>query len=327
MFSGFRSAPDQCQWSDITEGRQLGENRSERVNIGAIERAVCTATGTALSATGVWFLVRRSTPLGILMTAVGGVLTYRGVMGRSRVYRALGISGRDAGRFSHPLSREIKVERSITINRGPDEIYQFWREFTNLPRIMQHLESVEVLDERRSRWTAKGPADQPVTWDAEITEDRPNECIAWQSVESTALENRGQVEFKPAPGGRGCVVRVQLIYKPLGGVLGAAVAKMFGRAPGQTIDDDLRRFKQEIEAGELATNAGPTGLGWQSGPDAGARQGEAVGATAGATGSSPGSGMAHADAGRRIDTAGKESFPASDAPGWTRSPGGTHGGE
>jgi uncharacterized membrane protein len=141
--------------------------------------------------------------------------------------------------------------QSITINRAPEEVYRFWRDFQNLPRFMNNLESVQVIDERRSHWVAKGPAGTTVEWDAEIIEDRPNELIAWRSVEGSDVDNWGTVRFERAPGGRGTEVTVEIEYNPPGGALGAGIAKILGEAPEQQIKDDLRRLKQVLEVGEV----------------------------------------------------------------------------
>jgi uncharacterized membrane protein len=140
---------------------------------------------------------------------------------------------------------------TITIHRSPEEVYQFWRDFQNLPRFMYHLESVQVIDDRRSHWVAKAPAGTTVEWDAEITDDRPNQLISWRSVEGSDVENYGSVRFEQAPGGRGTEVRVEIEYNPPGGALGAGIAKIMGRAPEQQIKDDLYRFKQVMETGEV----------------------------------------------------------------------------
>ena len=145
----------------------------------------------------------------------------------------------------------IHVLRTITINREPSEVYQFWSDLSNLPRFMAHLESVEVSG-RTSKWRAKGPAGSTISWDAEVVLDRPGECLAWRSVAgTTTVPNRGVVRFNPAPGQRGTEVQVELKYEPPGGVLGASFAKLFGEEPSQQIDGDLRRLKQVLETGEV----------------------------------------------------------------------------
>jgi uncharacterized membrane protein len=149
-----------------------------------------------------------------------------------------------------------QVKNSLIINRAPEELYQYWRDFENLPNIMKHLESVRVTDERRSHWVAKAPAGTSVEWDAEITEDRPNESIAWRSLEGSDVDNSGSVRFEAAPGNRGTIVRVEINYTPPGGALGSLVAKLFGEEPGQQAQESLRCFKQLMEAGEVAVSDG-----------------------------------------------------------------------
>ena len=149
-----------------------------------------------------------------------------------------------------------RVVRALTINRRPEEVYRFWRNFENLPRFMTHLESVQVISERRSHWQAKAPAGRSVEWDAEIAEDRPNELIAWRSLPGADVKNSGSVRFTHAPGGRGTEVRVELQYSPPAGALGALVAKLFGEEPDLQLHDDLRRLKQVLEVGEVVRSEG-----------------------------------------------------------------------
>ena len=145
----------------------------------------------------------------------------------------------------------MKVKKVVTIDRSPDELYTFWHNFENLPRFMRHLEAVQVTGDTRSHWKVKGPADKSVEWDAEITEDIPNELIAWRSLEGADVPNSGTVRFTPATGGRGTWVHVELEYDPPGGKLGALVAKIFGEEPEKQVYDDLRAFKQVMELGEV----------------------------------------------------------------------------
>jgi uncharacterized membrane protein len=116
---------------------------------------------------------------------------------------------------------------------------------------MSNLESVEVTDDRRSHWKAKAPLGASAEWDAEMTEDRPNELIAWRSLPGATVGNSGRVTFRPAPQGRGTEVLVELEYAPPGGPLGATVAKLLREEPGQQVKGDLRRFKQVMETGEV----------------------------------------------------------------------------
>lgn len=149
------------------------------------------------------------------------------------------------------LTSNIHVKKSLMVNRSPEELYQFWRNFENLPRFMTHLESVQVQGDRRSHWKAKAPAGTTVEWDAEISDDRPNEQIAWRSLENADVRNTGSVRFERAPADRGTKVTVELYYDAPGGVIGTVLAKLFGEEPSQQVQDDLRIFKQVMETGDI----------------------------------------------------------------------------
>jgi uncharacterized membrane protein len=162
-----------------------------------------------------------------------------------------GFGGGRAPQTSRRTGRGIHVTQAITIKRPRPEVYGFWHNFENLPRFMAHLESVQVLDDRRSRWKAKAPASTTVEWEAETIEDRPNELIAWRSLPDASVPNSGTVRFQDAPGDRGTEVLVELRYQPPGGKPGALIAKLFGEEPQQQVKGDLRRFKQVMETGEI----------------------------------------------------------------------------
>lgn len=146
----------------------------------------------------------------------------------------------------------IKLKKSILIDRPASDLYSFWRHFANLPRIADILESVEVLDDNRSRWTISAPGEIPVQWHAEITKDLPNEMIGWRSTEGSPIETAGYVRFEPGPGGRATLVRVALEYGLPAGRVGALVATLFGKRPGTHVEEMLRRFKQVMETGGSA---------------------------------------------------------------------------
>ena len=156
---------------------------------------------------------------------------------------------------THTLQGALHVERSIIINRSPEELYRFWRDFSHLPECLQHLQRVDVRDDRHSHWVTKAPGGTTVEWDAEIINEVENELIAWQSVGDTHVPNAGSVRFMPAEQGA-TEVRVTLNYDPPGGKIGEIIAKVFGESPDQQVRDDLRRFKQLMETGELATIEG-----------------------------------------------------------------------
>jgi uncharacterized membrane protein len=148
----------------------------------------------------------------------------------------------------------IHARASCIVNKDPNEVYSFFRDFRNLPRFMEHLESVEELPDGRSHWVAKGPAGMSVEWDAEIVAEDPGRVITWRSLENSDVDNAGAVVFEPAPGGRGTILRVNIQYNPPGGVVGATVARLFGEEPNQQLEDDLRRLKQVLEVGEVVVS-------------------------------------------------------------------------
>jgi uncharacterized membrane protein len=148
----------------------------------------------------------------------------------------------------------IHAKAHCIVNRSPEEVYRFWRDFQNLPRFMKHLEAVHDLGDGRSHWVAKGPAGTTVEWHATIIADVPNEVITWRSLEDSDVDNAGAVRFEAAPGGRGTIVKVNIQYNPPAGVIGATVAKLFGEEPEQQLNDDLRRFKQVLEVGEVVVS-------------------------------------------------------------------------
>jgi uncharacterized membrane protein len=164
---------------------------------------------------------------------------------------------RSGGEARTPRVEGVQVERVITVSRAVEEVYQFWKNFENFPRFMRHLESVQVIGDRRSHWCATGPARMRVEWDAETIREDENEWIAWRSLEGSDVQNSGSVRFASAPGARGTEVRVQLQYSPPGGALGRSFAWLFGEEPDQQVHDDLRRFKQLMETGEIPLSEGP----------------------------------------------------------------------
>lgn len=156
----------------------------------------------------------------------------------------------------------IQVKKSITLMKPRAEVYQFWRQLERLPSFMIHLSSVTGTSATRSHWVAKGPGGTTIEWDAEITAERENEELSWRSLGDSEVQNAGSVRFADAPADRGTEVRVELSYDAPGGAAGAAVAKWFGEEPSQQLTDDLRRFKQVMETGEVVLSAGsPQGAG------------------------------------------------------------------
>lgn len=220
------------------------------INVGDFERFLSVLGGAGLALYG---LSRRG-PGGILAAVAGGSLVFRGVTGHCALLSRLGIStaGPHGPSTSVPAGRGFKVEESVVIDRPAEELYRHWRQLANLPHIMRHLEHVEDQGGRRSHWVACGPMGKRVEWDAEIITDRPGEVISWGSLPGSEVDNAGSVHFTPLGDGRRTEVRVVLKYDPPAGCLGAGVARLFGEEPGQQIAADLRRFKQQMEAGAAA---------------------------------------------------------------------------
>ena len=220
------------------------------INVGDKERLASLAGGGALVAAG---LMRRGLG-GYLLAFVGGTLMYRGATGHCSVCAAMNKGTKPAGK--RELSRDVPghggilVEKSVTVDKSPEELYAFWRKLENLPRIMQHLETVIETDATHSNWIAKAPAGTTVSWGAEIIRDEPNHYIAWRSLENSDVANSGSVRFVPNEQGNGTIVRVIFEYKPPAGALGAVIAKLFGEEPNQQVESDLMRFKELMESGE-----------------------------------------------------------------------------
>jgi uncharacterized membrane protein len=240
------------------------------VNVGNVERWFSMLSGGALAA---YALKRRDTPGGVAAIA-GAALLYRGATGHCDLYEKLGVS--TAREHSHARgtgviadrgsdtrqqlggSRGIHVEEALTINKPIAEVFRFWRNFENLPTFMQHLDSVAVREEGLSHWVAKGPAGTNVEWDARIINEVDNKLIGWQSLDGSTISTAGSVHFDETE--HGTRVRIRLQYNPPGGRLGAAIARVFGEEPNQTVREDLRRFKQLMETGEIPTTEGqPSG--------------------------------------------------------------------
>jgi uncharacterized membrane protein len=153
---------------------------------------------------------------------------------------------------SAPKDRAVRVQMTMTVSRPPQELYQFWRDFQNLPQFVSDLECSQGTGEKRSHWRSNAPAGTTIEWDAEITDDRPNEPIPWRSLESSDVDNSRSVRFERAPGGRGTEIKVGMRYSPPGDVIGTTVAKLFASAPEQLMREVLRRFKPFMETGEIA---------------------------------------------------------------------------
>jgi uncharacterized membrane protein len=213
-----------------------------------------------------WFVVRVAGDALDLALLTGALVQNRGKRGRvlfalanvAAVAAADAVEAQRLRASNAPATHGLDVKKAITVNKPPEEVYGFWRNFENFPRFMTHVESVESDEDGKSHWIVKAPTGT-VEWDAEIADERSAELIAWRSLPGSSITNRGTVRFKAAPGGRGTEVEVELRYEPPAGTLGVTVAKLMGEEPATQLSDDLRRFKQVIETGEVVRSEGSLG--------------------------------------------------------------------
>lgn len=218
-------------------------------NVGDNER-LFSLVGGGLA---LYLALTRPTAAKVPLAAGSSYLLYRGLAGKDPVYEMLNIHRSPAD------EEQLIVHRSVTVNRPRSEVYAFWRNFENLPRFMKHLQEVTVSDGgRRSHWVTAAPLGQSVEWDAEIVEERPDELITWRSLPGAMIENSGRVTFRDAKGFGGTEVDVVLEYHPPLGSASIALARLFGEQPWQQVRDDLRRFKQVMETGEVPTTFAQT---------------------------------------------------------------------
>ncbi len=240
-------------YETYTDAVVRARDGSESLNVGTTERWLSLLGGGVLALRG----VARGGGGGLLQALVGGALLYRGVTGHCPAYGALGVStARPAARgglrgLAGP--REIHLLGAVTIGRSAIDLYRFWRNVENLPRVMAYVESVTAITASRSRWVVKGPLETRLQWESEITDDREGEAIAWRSVAEADLSHAGEVRFWPLPGDRGCEVRLKLDIAPPAGAAGAAAARWLRGLTEQLLHEDLRRFKRLMETGEIPT--------------------------------------------------------------------------
>ena len=213
--------------------------------------------GSALAAYG---LLKRRGILGLVLGGAGAAIAYRSI-------QKSGMLGNSMKRLMlHTgASSPVELAASMTIERPVDEIYNYWHDFQNLPRVLGHIESVQMRDGDQMQWVAQLPGGMNLEWNARLLEDRPNELIAWQSIEGSDIYNEGFVTFRPVFGGEATEMHVRIIYRPPAGQLGARIARFFDTIQQQVIREDLRTFKQRLETGQVPTTAGqPSARGGDS---------------------------------------------------------------
>jgi uncharacterized membrane protein len=254
VYSHYQQHPGQ---RDQQRERSNGKG-SANVNVGRGEREISIAAGAVL---GVLALTKPISLRGLILGGLGAAFVYRGLKGHCGLYQAMGINttGNDreqADRDAKDYFRHgIQVEESITIDKPAAELFARWRDLESLPKIMSHLKEVRVIDDKRSHWVAKAPLGMSVEWDARIINEEEGKLIAWQSEADAMVASAGSVRFLEDESGRGTTVKVVLDYLPPAGKVGSMLAKFLGEEPSVQIAGDLRRFKQLMETGEVATNA------------------------------------------------------------------------
>jgi uncharacterized membrane protein len=246
---GIMETPGRWLREDRAGLRLTADNNGDGVNVGRAERRVSAAAGVLLAALG----LRRRGVWGWAAVAGGVALVKRAITGHCALYARLGVTSEGNRLHADDPSVDpesaIEVRRSVRVDRSPAACYGVWRDFSRLPQFVDYLERVDVLDETRSRWYAKGPAGVTVEWDAEVVRAVEPERIAWQSVDPADVPNRGVVEFRPADGGAATDVHVQLEWDPPGGRATRALATAFRRDPGRELEHALDRFRRVLEAG------------------------------------------------------------------------------
>ena len=214
---------------------------------------------------------RVAATVGWTALVAGGALAAYGMSRRSPRALAFGLAGgvvalqgAKTGPAASLFKRELREQRTVTINRAAAELYEFWRNEESAPLWMEHIERVTSLSSTHSRWVMRGPGGTPIEWESEITEDRHGHAIAWRSVPGAKIEQAGRVEFQELANGRGTEVRLKIIYRMPGGIFGSSLATLLGFDPEQQMRENLRHFKMLMEAGEIATTRGqphgPRGL-------------------------------------------------------------------
>jgi uncharacterized membrane protein len=227
----------------------------------AQSRLLYGLAGGALVGYGIKYSVQRAPWLGSLTALVGVDLLTHGATGH-HLHEALGITDgysqcakrRGFSRIPHQLG--VQIQRCILVDSTPQKAYEFVRDLENFPRFMQHVKTIYFTGEKRCHWVVKGPAGTQLEWDADIINDIPGELIAWRSINNPDIDSAGSIRFEKASDDRGTIIRVHMQYLPPAGAVGVAIAKLFGEEPAMQMRSDLRRLKQILESGEVATTAG-----------------------------------------------------------------------
>lgn len=230
-------------------------------NVGSIERTISLCGGAVL----LWGAIRGQGIGRWIRMGLGGTLLFHGIKRNCRLYESLGVRSADATMASHPLSRSIQSCGSITIDAEPQQLYDAWRDPEQLRRIFPHATEIARLpDPALYRWTVELPGGRTMSWDSTVNEQPDKNRLSWQTARNQPLQHDGSIEFVPAIGGRGTRVLLEMYSHLPGGAIGALLLKLMNRSPSWEAAEALRRLKQWIETGEIASSRSPAhrGNGW-----------------------------------------------------------------
>jgi uncharacterized membrane protein len=218
---------------------QPSSGQTNFVNVGTAERVISVIGGSALTIFAIVHDIRdrHISPLGVITTVLGSDLIFRGATGHSYIYQAAGIN--TAGQSADgPQS----FEKVITINRPEEDL--------------RHLQiGTDTLQSPASTQT-KGNT-KPLNAQSMGAASEQGQLQAWNTLKETVSKYSGYIQFTKAPAGRGTEVKVTIEYsQPPLGKLGAGISMLTGKSPQQQITEDLRHFKEMMEAGEIASVEG-----------------------------------------------------------------------
>lgn len=229
--------------------RRMSIRDADGSTMDEVQRWVSGVGGAAI----LWYGLRQSGLSRWSLTALGAGLLYQGVAGDNLLDRIPGTENIPIVREMTNEPTQLRIRKSLTINKPIEELYAYWRRLSNLPHFMSHVKSVQELDDERSHWVVRVLNDMELEWDARITVDRPNEMIGWETLPEADVPNRGYVKFIATA--RGTEVSVSLEYDPP-----SPVGRLAGRAvkfiAEQQVKEDIRNFKRLMETGEIPTIEG-----------------------------------------------------------------------
>ena len=141
------------------------------------------------------------------------------------------------------------IDASVTIRRPVEDVFTFYRNFRNLPRFLGDVMAIEPIGPSTSRWTIQGPLGIRAHWNIEVTEERANTLIRYETVGSPGLRTRWEIHFAAGPEPGETAVR-EVMKAPLGR-LGRAALALIGKFPAEEVLANLHRLKQVLETGRV----------------------------------------------------------------------------